>query len=301
MVDTVLVYHYPCVDGVAAATIAFKAVLEAERAPELMPMQYGHEEKLNFENFKNKRIIFVDFSFKYPTMERLTQYTDEKILVLDHHKTAMEELAPLAKNPQFEIIFDMNKCGAILAWEYFFSDQYNGTPELLRYIDDYDRWQWRYGVYTDYVHEFLLTKKLVLVEFENMIFHQSPKELMEYIIDVGSSLVEAKNNQVNELINNCAGEVFDTATNKYIAIVNCPGFLASKVGNRLSENCPYAICWYYNEQEKKYIFSLRSNKNFLKWFDVSLIAKSHGGGGHANAAGFSSSTWPERFVTAEVT
>ena len=59
--------------------------------------------------------------------------------VLDHHKTAEEELRglPYAK-------FDMNKSGAMLAWEHFFP---NGKPpRLVEYVQDRDLWKYELPV-----------------------------------------------------------------------------------------------------------------------------------------------------------
>ena len=59
----------------------------------------------------------------------------ESLLVIDHHKTAQKELCDIPKKYQ---IFNMNKSGAVLAWEYFFPDE--EVPLLFLYIQDRDIW-----------------------------------------------------------------------------------------------------------------------------------------------------------------
>ena len=63
---------------------------------------------------------------------------------------------------------------------------------------------------------------------------------------------------------------------------NCPPHLASDVGHELAnESGTFGLCWYMGRDGKAKV-SLRSNGDY----DVSAIAKSFGGGGHRNAAGF---------------
>ena len=58
--------------------------------------------------------------------------------------------------------------------------------------------------------------------------------------------------------------------------------LISEIGNAISQDYPFAMMYF--DTEDKRIYSLRSSENGI---DVSEIAKKMGGGGHFNAAGFS--------------
>jgi hypothetical protein len=61
-------------------------------------------------------VAIVDFSYKRPVMIELARKA-KSILVLDHHKTAEAEL--IEPCPGIEVHFDMNRSGAVMAWEYF--------------------------------------------------------------------------------------------------------------------------------------------------------------------------------------
>jgi hypothetical protein len=66
---------------------------------------------------------------------------------------------------------------------------------------------------------------------------------------------------------------------------NCPKHLASDVGHILAnESGTYGLCWY-QQSDGRVNVSLRSNGDY----DVTCIAKQFGGGGHKNAAGFTTS------------
>ena len=64
-------------------------------------------------------------------------------------------------------------------------------------------------------------------------------------------------------------------------ISNAPYFAASEVAGELAEGIDFAAC-YFEVENGKFQYSLRSRGNF----DVSAIARQFGGGGHKNAAGF---------------
>jgi nanoRNase/pAp phosphatase (c-di-AMP/oligoRNAs hydrolase) len=63
---------------------------------------------------------------------------------------------------------------------------------------------------------------------------------------------------------------------------NCPPHLTSDVGHDLADQSgTFGLCWFL-DKDNKCRCSLRSNGDY----DVSVIAKAFGGGGHRNAAGF---------------
>jgi hypothetical protein len=77
---------------------------------------------------------------------------------------------------------------------------------------------------------------------------------------------------------------------KHAALVNLAGYRVyavnstvnfSEVAGELAKKGPFGVVWFVRS-DGKYQYSLRSEGDF----DVSAIAKSFGGGGHKNAAGF---------------
>lgn len=67
-------------------------------------------------------------------------------------------------------------------------------------------------------------------------------------------------------------------------VSNAPYFAASEVAGELCERgAEFGAC-YFEAEGGRFQYSLRSRGDF----DVSAIARQYGGGGHKNAAGFSS-------------
>jgi uncharacterized protein len=145
-VDTkrpLVIYHGPdCADGFCAAWVARKKLPDAE----FFPAQYGVEPPAA-ANDKDRELYVLDFSYPGDVMFRLAALRHERMIVLDHHKTARAALdgleIQLASNNcgnALTAVFDMGKSGGRLAWEYFFPGQ--PSPWLVDYTEDRDLWRW---------------------------------------------------------------------------------------------------------------------------------------------------------------
>jgi nanoRNase/pAp phosphatase (c-di-AMP/oligoRNAs hydrolase) len=86
-----------------------------------------------------------------------------------------------------------------------------------------------------------------------------------------------------QLVNKLCNNAFMMRISGYDVPAVSSGVLQSEVGNQLCLMYPQsAFAVVYFEMEGKRVHSLRS----VGEFDVSLIAKKFGGGGHKNASGF---------------
>lgn len=74
-------------------------------------------------------VYIVDFSYSSGILLELANRV-KKVVVLDHHKTAQEDLSNLT-HPNIEIVFDMDKSGALIAWEYFHPNV--PVPTLIKF------------------------------------------------------------------------------------------------------------------------------------------------------------------------
>ena len=67
----------------------------------------------------------------FPRDVLLQMCEQQRITVLDHHESARDALADLA-HTNLNILFDMEKSGARLTWEYFHSEP---APWLVQYVE----------------------------------------------------------------------------------------------------------------------------------------------------------------------
>lgn len=123
----VVYYHSPCSDGTTSAAIAMMYLGH----PTLIPLR--HPVIIKDEDIKGKNVLFVDIS--PPTVELALHIIDisKKCLFLDHHATAVAVLKDIP--PEYKKL-DMNKCGATLAWDYFFP--LRPPPLFVEYAEDID-------------------------------------------------------------------------------------------------------------------------------------------------------------------
>ena len=123
-----VLYHASCADGFGAAYAAWKKLGSQAK---YIPVSY-HEYLPDMR--ENSEVYILDLSYPRDVLIDLNARM-KKVIVLDHHKTAQENLRGLVFAK-----FDMEKSGAVLAWEYFHPDK--EVPILLEYVQDRDLWQW---------------------------------------------------------------------------------------------------------------------------------------------------------------
>jgi oligoribonuclease NrnB/cAMP/cGMP phosphodiesterase (DHH superfamily) len=122
------IYHGNCADGFGAAWVVRKALGEID----FHPGKYQEPPP----DVTGKDVVMVDFSYKRPVLLEMAEKANS-ILILDHHKTAAEDLLDLPANVTAK--FDMGRSGAMLTWEHFFPGE--APPPLLLHIEDRDLWR----------------------------------------------------------------------------------------------------------------------------------------------------------------
>lgn len=263
MTPDLCIYHKACDDGFGAALAIWKRDGDCVA---YHPAAYGETPP----DVAGLDVAIVDFSYKRPVMIDLAAKA-KSILVLDHHKTAQADLEGLsAECPNVEVIFDMERSGAMLAWDYFHPDFV--APKFFEYLQDRDLWTKRLPG----VDEFTAALRSYPQSFH--VWDGLCQDVDSLIKDGGAiqryyrTLVEQT--KKHAFARNIAGYI--------VPVVNASLFMASEVAGELAESEAFAAV--YAETEDRVIWSLRSRPPH--GLDVSEIAKKFGGGGHKHAAGF---------------
>jgi hypothetical protein len=268
----VVVYHQNCMDGFAAAYCAWHVL--GDRATYL-PKQYGDV----FDGLPPGKlsIIMVDVSFPKDIMDMVA--ADHNLVVLDHHKTAQAALqgAQAALQGAQYALFDMNKSGAMLAYEYFRPELPRGQGlEFIEYIQDRDLWKW------EKVQSREFSAGLQSYDFDFQVWSELT---VVGLTRAGHDILRFLKQQVERIGKQAYDCHFNGVPGK---IVNSPVF-QSELGEHLLAAHPeirFASIVYENTACER-VFSLRSRTIEGKAeLDVSEMAKQMGGGGHPAAAGF---------------
>ncbi|NRB39167.1 MAG: hypothetical protein HRU20_11975 [Pseudomonadales bacterium] len=260
--DYLCIYHGNCADGFGAA-LAVKRFCDVNQLNcEFMPAHFGDA----IPDVTDKQVWVVDFS--YPRELLLQMKAQAKsITVIDHHKTAQEDLQGL----DF-CVFDMEQSGAVLTWKTLLPQE--PVPLLLAYIQDKDIWQWKLPS----SKEVTAALQTLPMEFPSWEVYLDDKKV-EDLIAMGASIVSYQTLQIQKI------------TSGDLPMAEIAGFtvpcinltqLHSDVGNVLCQG--HAFAAMYMDLADKRVYSLRSSAEGV---DVSDIAKKFGGGGHKHAAGFS--------------
>jgi hypothetical protein len=274
MTKPLCIYHGNCADGFGAAWVVRKALGDIA----FFPGFYGQEPP----DVTDRDVIMVDFSYKRPVLERMAE-SARVILILDHHKTAAEDLAgyrrPIwgAQDMQSGIWaeFDMNRSGAGMAWDFFFPGK--PRPRLIDHIEDRDLWRFALPGSAD-MHVAVMSYPLDFSWWDAW----GDKDVH------GLDGLRTEGMAINRKLKQDVAHVLGVATRQMkiggieVPVVNLPYMMASEAAGELAESAPFAGT-YYDGKDARH-FSLRSRGE--GGADVSAIAKSYGGGGHKNAAGF---------------
>lgn len=298
---TYVLYHGNCPDGCGAALAAYCAMgdfagIDGASFPvEYIPVSYG---KAPPEIEPGSNVFVVDFSYPRATLEKLGCEVCNQLVVLDHHATAKDDLEGLPG-----CHFDMEKSGAVLAWEYFYPNK--PVPLFMLYLQDRDLWRFKLAQSRE-VSAAIGSYPMDFRIWRNWLDEE--QETIEALALEGQTCLRLKNQQVQNMVKHHRRATLDGkhkaikfdpraaegeangfgVSEQFPDLWFCPvsnaSVFFSEVGEALLELYPDApfAAYYCDRSDGKQQWGLRSRSSF----DCSVIAKAFGGGGHKQAGGF---------------
>lgn len=253
------IYHGNCADGFTGAWAVRRALgdIEFHAGVYMAPPP----------DCAGRDVVLVDFSYKRPVMEQIVDQA-RSVLVLDHHKTAAADLDGLSGA---EVVFDMERAGSRIAWDYYFPNE--APPPVLLHVEDRDLWRFslpktreiQANVFS-YPYEFDVWDRLMAAD--------------PAVLAVEGEAIERKHfKDVAELVKVCQRVL--RIGGQVVPAASLPYTLTSDAGHMMAQGQPFAACYWDTPRGR--VFSLRSTDDGM---DVSEVAKQYGGGGHRNASGF---------------
>jgi oligoribonuclease NrnB/cAMP/cGMP phosphodiesterase (DHH superfamily) len=269
--NTLVLYHgRGCPDGFGAALAAYRFF--GDRA-QYLGLDHGDVKSVDdLPPIDGRAVYVLDFSFA-PTIMQALDARAAKLVLLDHHLSAAEQLTGFACRCGV-VHFDMHKSGARLAWEFFHPDAQ--IPVLLRYVEDRDIWAWKIPESAS----FLAALDMEPQTFErwNALANMSEGELQQFTAR-GQAMDEKFSKLAQDIAESAMPIVFNGETG---LMVNAPGVFHSLVGDMLAhQSGTYALLWAVGKGGVIKV-GLRSRSGF----NCIPLAQSMGGGGHAQACGF---------------
>ena len=269
-----VVYHANCADGFTAYWVA-KRHFDFLAQEEDIEVTYkaGSYGDNHYPDFRVDEVYILDFSYKRRKMLEIIRKAG-RVIILDHHKTAINELSDLLKNGKMEGILDNDRSGALITWDYFNPPSEDvETPVLVRYVSDRDLWKFELP-HSKEVNSAIFSYEMTYENWQWL----STRTAIELFSD-GEAILRKHEKDVKALAKDA---VRGTILGHEVPIVNANYTYGSDIASLLAEGEKFAAYYWMRGEEIK--FGLRSSKD--GGLDVSEIAEHFGGGGHKHAAGF---------------
>lgn len=307
-----VIYHADCLDGFGAAYAAWLALGDTAN---YVPMHHGAA--WNMAELAGQAVYILDFSFPPAVLEELASIASS-VIQIDHHASALDawagkaqpdtlgRLAYQAADRPLQVIFDLNKSGARLSWEFFHRDR--PAPLLIRHIEDQDLWRFALPG-TRAFCRWLRQQPFDMAAWQRAMAETPDESAPGYreAMTQGKAIEGFFQREVERLAGSLLrtparlrGEPVDAlqalrhgqdiVTDDNLAWLSIPGtainanlLFASELGNLLAEQSgSFGLIWQY-AGDGQIKASLRSKGRTL---DLAVVATRYGGGGHPNAAGF---------------
>lgn len=260
------IYHGNCIDGFGAAWAVRNALGEN------VDFYKGFHQQ-SPPDVNGLDVFLVDFSYKKEVLKNMLK-TASSITILDHHISAEKDLSDLLKSGEIKGLFNMNKSGAMLAWQWFNSNRQ--PPKLIAHIQDRDLWQFKLegtrdiiAALSSYPYDFKVWDRLMA----------SNDDELERLKRDGKAIERRLQKDVKELI--AFGVRRMVIAGYDVPVLNASSAYVSDAGHIMSIGEAFAACYWDHPHGRS--FSLRSSEGGI---DVAEVAKKYAGGGHEKAAGF---------------
>lgn len=264
----VVLYHGSrCPDGFGGAYAAWKKFGDAA---EYIPLSRGEE--VPIETVTGKKAYFIDFVYDLPETMQKFESAASSLTVLDHHLGVRASVESVKNH-----VFDENRSGAGIAWDYFHPE--TKRPRLIDLLEDDDLFRFTYSDTRP------VLSYLGLHPFSFEFFDEVAKTLEDPITSE-ALLAKAR------IFGECFEKLADTAVEN-AKMVLFEGYktafatahpykpIKSLVGNLLAKKFP-PIALVVSAHPNGYGVSIRGDGSV----DVSKIAAKYGGNGHPNSSGF---------------
>ncbi|KAK4743928.1 hypothetical protein SAY87_010240 [Trapa incisa] len=146
-----VLYHYPCPDGAFAALAAhvYFSATPSTSALFFPNRVYNPLKPHQLPLHEVDELYLLDFVGPSDFVQEVSSQVS-RVIVLDHHKTALEMLGGDTPENVLKVI-DMGRSGATIAHDYFKKrlgennlevEHLNRMRKLFEYIEDADLWRW---------------------------------------------------------------------------------------------------------------------------------------------------------------
>jgi oligoribonuclease NrnB/cAMP/cGMP phosphodiesterase (DHH superfamily) len=281
----VLIYRHDDADGLWSAAIVYNHFKNCDYSTiNIADIPVNYNKDVWDEDIVNKADYVYVLDFTFEDMDKLVDVAADKLIWIDHHKTAMEKFTDLWNSKIVNGIRRLNNSGCGLTWEYFYS-YIIPAPLAIRYIEDRDLWKFKYPNTKPFCEAAYVKIKTIddkdISEFLSHLDYDLKSLEFDYI-EFGNARLEEQKQRVIKAFDRGVDITFYGHKARVVNTISD----ISEIGEYIYTKDEYdiAIMWYVDGNSVK--CSLRSNSKDPNAPDCSAIAKKYKGGGHYSSAGY---------------
>lgn len=288
----VIIYHSRDLDGYCSGAICKK------KFPEATLVGYDYGQPIPYDKIPEmESVIMVDVSLPMDEMLKLLEWSGD-FTWIDHHASAIkdyEESKPLWPDyaeTRFKAVLQDGVAACEGTWKYLFPNE--TIPQAVELLGMYDTWRkddihdWDQKIYP-----FQMGMRINITSadsFPQIMLENYSRSFINNTIEIGHTIVAYQTKQ-NELA--CKG-AFEISFLGYKAICVNGGGFNSQAFDSVYNPDKHDLMMPFKFNGKSWTFSLYTTKADV---DCSALAKSMGGGGHRQAAGFQVTGLPSFLFT----
>ncbi|KAH0688554.1 hypothetical protein KY284_019107 [Solanum tuberosum] len=305
-----ILYHYPCPDGAFAALAAHLYFSSLRIIPLYFPNTvYSPIRVEDLPLNQIDHVYLLDFVGPSGFVQQLKSKV-ERVVVLDHHKTAKELLGGgTSVTENVSKVIDMDRSGATIAYDYFKEKlitgnnneaadsnalkigEFDRVRRFFEYIEDRDLWRWKLPDSKAFSSGLDDRHIEYDVNLNPSLFQQLLALDLKSVVEQGKISLSHKQKRIDEVLEQSFEIALGAGAFGCCLAVNADSLpeLRSELGNQLavkSRNMKLrgigAIVYKVPELENNEMLkvSLRS----IGDEDTTSISQAFGGGGHRNAS-----------------
>jgi oligoribonuclease NrnB/cAMP/cGMP phosphodiesterase (DHH superfamily) len=285
----IIIHHSKDLDGYSSGAIC------KLKYPDATLIGWDYKDPIPWNDIPwNEPVIMIDVTFPMETMLKLSSKTDGQLTVIDHHISFKKDFdaAPNEwEKSRINYIYEPDVAACEIGWKYLFPDK--PIPYAITLLGRYDTWRQNEGDWENETLPFQYAMRTYCTSAEtfdkSLLTLSDTKTIINSLKNEGRAIL---NYQEQQDMLACQRSAFEAIVSERPAICLNTRAFSSNTMKSVYDPSKHDLMVGFEYTGTKWSVSLRSDKPDV---DVSIIAKSKGGGGHKAAAGFECNTFEEIF------
>lgn len=300
----IVIHHNKDMDGYCSGAVC------KLKYPDAKLIGWDYAEPIpDFEQFVGEDVIMIDITFPIAKIHELRGIVNT-LTVIDHHISFFkdlikfygldEDLSDASKDviytdENLKYVYELGIAACEIGWKYLFPDK--RVPYAITLLGRYDTWRQNEGDWEKETLPFQYAMRVDCTSAETFPMYLLDKDedfdgdaYIYHIVEQGLTVLKYQEQQ--DMLA-CQRSSFEGVVGGKNAICLNARAFSSNTMKSVYNPSKHDLMVGFEYTGTKWTVSLRSDKPEV---DVSIIAKSKGGGGHKGAAGFEVNSFEEIFV-----